>query len=80
MARTTKTSLIKQVLIEHGSITSLVAFEQFKATRLSSIIFNLRQRGMNIETQTQLTKDKYGNTIQFANYIYRGESNGTSKA
>lgn len=80
MARTTKTSLIKQVLIEHGYITAKTAWEQFGAERLGSIIFNLRERGMDIETQMQISKDRYGNTIQFAKYIYRGEVDGTSKA
>lgn len=79
MARTTKTSLIKQVLIEHGYITAKTAWEQFGAERLGSIIFNLRERGMDIETQMQVDKDRYGNTIQFAKYIYRGEANGTSE-
>lgn len=79
MARTTKTSLIKKVLIERGNITAKTAWEQFSAERLGSIIYNLRQRGMDIETQMQVSKDKYGNTVQFANYIYRGEVNGTSE-
>ncbi len=80
MARTTKTSLIKKFLIENGHITAKTAWDEFGAERLGSIIFNLRQRGMDIETVMQVDKDRFGNTIQFAKYIYREEDNGTSEA
>jgi len=39
-----KTRAVKEYLIENGSITSWEAITNFRATRLSAIIFNLRKR------------------------------------
>ena len=49
MAKTTKTQLVKSHLLERGKITSWEAIENYGATRLSAIIFNLRDRGMPID-------------------------------
>ena len=46
-----KTAAVQLHLIENGKITSWEAIQKYGATRLSSIIFNLRKRGMNIETE-----------------------------
>lgn len=46
----TKTDQVKEHLHTRGSITSLDAFRLYNATRLASIIFELRKRGMKIET------------------------------
>lgn len=72
--RKTKTMQIKKYLMEQGSITSWVAWELFNTTRLSSIIYNLRRGGMNIQTNTIVRKDCNGNTCQFAEYKYVSES------
>ena len=60
--------VIKHLRVK-GSITSLEAFELYDVTRLSSIIFNLRKKGYDIKTETQLGKNKYGNTMSYAKYI-----------
>lgn len=54
-------------LKEHGTITSWEAIEKFGATRLSSIIFNLRKKH-EIDTIMQETTDRYGNHCQYAMY------------
>lgn len=46
-----KTNLVLIHLQEKKSITSWEAIQLYHATRLSAIIFNLRQRGHNITTQ-----------------------------
>ena len=71
--RQTKTNYVLSHLEKNGSITSWDAIQKYGATRLSAIIFNLRKRGYIIETKTELTKDRYGNTCQFANYILKGK-------
>ena len=62
----------KQVL-EHlkanGSITSLEAFERYRATRLSSIIHRLRGR---YDISTLMMESKDGGT-PYAKYIFKGE-------
>lgn len=68
-----KTNSVQLHLIENGSITSWEAIQLYGATRLSAIIFNLRKRGMDIETMMVEFTDRYGSKAKFAKYIYRGE-------
>lgn len=52
----------------HGSITSMDAWKIFHVTRLSSIIFRLRQLGYSITTETHSGKNDYG-PYNYAKYI-----------
>ena len=75
-----KTKAIQLHLIEKGSITSWEAIKEYGATRLSAIIYNLRHKyGMNIEAETIEFVDRYGHKATYAKYIYKGESNASSK-
>jgi hypothetical protein len=67
--RTTKTNQVKKNLIEKGKIDSWTAIELYGATRLSAIIYNLRRRGFNIDSQTISVKDRNGNICNFAVYV-----------
>lgn len=67
-----KHQLVKEHLIKNGSITSWEAIQNYGATRLASIIFNLRKNGMDIRTIMREETDRYGNTCQYANYVYKG--------
>lgn len=50
-------------------ITSLQAFELFGATRLSSIIYQLRhRRGLNIVSEDKVVKTRYGNSVGVSCY------------
>ena len=66
-----KTNSVQLHLIEKGNITSWEAIQLYGATRLSAIIFNLRKRGMNIETIMVEFTDKFGSKAQYAKYIYK---------
>ena len=68
-----KAQLVKDHLLEHGSITSWEAIEKYGATRLSAIIFNLRKHGYDIRTIMREKTDRYGNTCQYANYVLKGD-------
>ena len=73
MARNTnKTKLVKEHLLTHGSITSWEAIQDYGATRLSSIIFNLR-KSYDIITQDIAFTDRFGNTGSYARYVLKGE-------
>lgn len=50
------------------TITSIEAINLFGATRLSAIIFDLRQAGQNITTNMVTGKNRYGNSTQYAQY------------
>lgn len=69
--KTTKREQVLQYLQEHGSITTWIAIQEFGATRLSSIIFDLRKH-YDIETEIKVTKDRNGNLCQYAEYKYLG--------
>lgn len=69
-----KAQLVKEHLLEHGSITSWEAIEKYGATRLSAIIFNLRKQGYDIRTIMREETDRYGNTCQYANYVLKGDN------
>ena len=67
--RTTKSSQVKKHLIEKGKIDSWTAINLYGATRLSAIIFNLRRRGFNIDSQPISVKDRNENICNFVNYV-----------
>lgn len=64
-----QTSEIINLLRKQGYITSYEAIEKFGATRLSGIIFILRERGFGIETEMVQGKNRYGYITNYA--IYR---------
>jgi hypothetical protein len=70
----TKTNQVKMHLIEKGMINSWTAIELYGATRLSAIIYNLRRRGMNIQSDPISSLDRNNNICNFVNYIFISES------
>lgn len=67
----TKAGEILKHLKVRGHITSMEAFQLYGATRLSAIIFNLRKKGYDIETEEQIEKDRYGHICKFAKYVLK---------
>ena len=57
-------------LREHGSITSMEAWDRYHITRLSAVIFTLRKMGYVIETQDCTGANEYG-VYRYANYILK---------
>ena len=71
--RTTHADRIEQYIREHGSITSWEAIKEFGITRLSAVIYNLRyERNLDIETRYETMKNRYGDKVTFARYVYKG--------
>jgi hypothetical protein len=64
-----KTYQVKKHLIEKGCIDSWTAINKYGATRLSAIIFNLRNRGMKIISKPMTSKDRNNNFCRFVNYV-----------
>lgn len=69
--KVSKTMQVLKHLQEHGSITSWEAIENYGATRLSAIIYNLRKSYI-INSVNQRFTDRYGDTSTFTKYIYGG--------
>lgn len=69
----TQKSEVLRYMKSHKGITSLQAIELFGATRLSDIIFKLKQEGYDIKTEQITRKNRYGHSVTFAKYsLVRG--------
>ena len=64
----TKTKQVKEHLEDKGTITSWEAIQKYGATRLSAIIFNLRQRGYKINNNWQEEFDRNGKKVRYVKY------------
>lgn len=72
----TKTEKVRIHLIEKGSITTWEAIQEYGATRLSAIIYNLRHKyNLDIENEKIDFTDRFGSKAYYVKYIYRGEQN-----
>lgn len=70
-----KTKKVMLHLQEFGHINSWEAIQLYGATRLSAIIFNLRNKyGMNIISQKRQFVDRYGDKAYFVDYILEGNN------
>lgn len=65
----TKTEKVRLHLIEKGSITSWEAIMEYGATRLSDIIYRLRNEGMNIINERIKFTDRFGSKSSYVKYI-----------
>ena len=68
MNKKSQTSEIIAYLRKNKKITSMEAIKKFGATRLSGIIFILRDRGFGIETEMVQGKNRYGHVTNYAVY------------
>ena len=66
----TKCSQVRKHLIEHGRIDSWTAINLYGATRLSAIIFNLRQEGYDIISISNTAYDRNKELCNFTTYIF----------
>lgn len=70
-----KTKAVMLHLQQYGSITSWEAIKEYGATRLSAIIYNLRNKyDMNIINQEVYFIDRYGTNSSYVKYILVKES------
>lgn len=65
----TKTEAILRHLQEKKTINTWEAIQEYGATRLSAIIYNLRHKyELNITNENVLFTDRYGNKAHYVNY------------
>lgn len=67
----TQTQAVLEWLQTNASISSMEAIQNFGATRLSAIIFNLKRKGHNIETVWCDGHNRFGRHVRFARYYLR---------
>lgn len=71
MEKTNKTKEVLKHLEKKGSITNWDAIKLYGATRLSAIIFNLRERGYVIDSLWMEDTDRYGNLSRYVKYVLK---------
>ena len=69
-AEHTQKAMVLKHLQQFKSITSWEAIEFYGATRLSGIIYSLRQEGHIISSETEKGRNRYGHPVKFAKYVY----------
>ena len=62
---------ILEHLHKHGSITSMQAFKEYGATRLSAIIFKLKHQGYRITTEIIQVETRHGRKTNVAKYVLK---------
>ena len=63
---------ILQHLNEYGNISSLVAFRNYRITRLSAVIYDLRKRGIKIDSVPLSYPNNDGTVSTYAMYTLTG--------
>ena len=69
MKQNSQVSDVLKHLKAYGSITSIEAFEYYGITRLSGIIYRLRnEQDLQIITENKTKKNRHGNICNYAIY------------
>lgn len=63
---------VLQYMLDNGSITSMEAIMGFGCTRLSAVIYLLRQEGYKIVSERVSFKNKHGRYSSFCRYKLTG--------
>lgn len=63
---------IRLYMQEHGSITPLEAMREFGIMRLASRISEMKQNGEEITVSVVKDKNRYGETVHYAKYSFKG--------
>lgn len=67
----TQADRVLRHLQKYGSITSLESFKEYGVSRLSAIIFNLKQANYQFEEEWITQKNRYGEKTTFKKYILK---------
>lgn len=70
--KTTQCDRILRHLKDYGVITSREAFNEYGIMRLAARINDLRRRGYHIERRMQAGKNRYNETVIYAEYYLEG--------
>ena len=73
MGKKTQAERVLEYIKRFGSITTLQAFRDLGVTRLSARIFELRNKGLNIDSTSVTSKNRYGESCTYAKYFLKGE-------
>ena len=66
----TQRERVTKYINEFGSISSLEAFRDLGVTRLADVIFKMKKDGIEINTRTEKSVNRYGDIVYFARYSF----------
>ena len=73
--------MVLDYIHEFGSITPLDAFRDLGITRLSAIVFRLKDEGHDIDKAIEIGKNRFGNRTRYARYSFgKGEESNENQA
>ena len=64
-----QTEQVLEFMRQEGSITTMDAFVELGITRLSAVIFNLKEEGYKIKSTTEKSKNRYGRSVWYSRYM-----------
>lgn len=73
MNRTQKQTILARLKRTKEGLTQVEAYERYGITRLSAVIFDLRDEGYEIKTDMKAVKNRYGDTCHVAFYTLEGK-------
>ena len=73
MSRTQKQMVLGRLKRTKKGLTQVEAYERYGITRLSAVIFDLRDDGYEIKTDMRAVKNRYGDTCHVAFYTLESE-------
>lgn len=62
--------MVLDYISEFGSITPLDAFKDLGVTRLSAVVFDLREEGYDIDKVIEKGMNRFGNHTRYARYSF----------
>jgi len=68
MSKTQKQVVLSNLKRNRRGLTQVEAYERYGITRLSAVIFCLRDDGYDIKTTMKAVKNRYGDTCHVAYY------------
>ena len=71
MARRTQQQAVLDWLKTGTGISSMDAFKALGVTRLSAVVFNLRKKGYNIESEEIEVTTRFGSRVKIARYYLK---------
>lgn len=69
----TQVERIEEYMRRHGSITTLEAMRDLGVLRLSARIYDLRAKGLEIDSDFVKAMNRYGENVHFNRYYFKEE-------
>lgn len=72
--------MVLDYIREFGSITPIEAFRDMGITRLSAIVFILKEEGHDIKADIEIGRSRFGNLTRYARYSFGKDEGNENQA